>query len=237
MIAAAVQYAPPKGDPVRAREEMLLLAEEAAGRGAGIIVFPEMSTSGYIWNSCDDIRPFAETSSGETFRLFSSAARSCNAWIIIGYPENSSETLYNSAMIISPDGALCANYRKVLLFDSDTSWAAPGNTRFLIETPFGTMSPAICMDMNDNGFIEFVESRKPEVIPFCTNWIEEGLDVHYYWKERLNGFTGYLIAANRWGEDCGVHFCGNSAILSPDKRVLASAPKNGNCVITAELIL
>jgi predicted amidohydrolase len=237
MIAAAVQYSPPKGDPERAREEMLFFVDEAAERGAGLIVFPEMSTSGYIWKSREELLPFAEKSFGNTFRAFSPAAKSSGTWIIIGYPEVDNGTLYNSALIISPDGQLCANYRKVLLYDSDTSWAMPGNTRFIIDTPFGTMSPAICMDMNDDGFIDFITSRQPKIIPFCTNWLEEGLDVHYYWKERLNSYTGYLIAANRWGEDCGTHFCGNSAIISPDKRIIAQAQKNGNCVITAELIL
>jgi predicted amidohydrolase len=234
MIAAAVQYAPPKGDPGRARTEMISLAEEALSAGAEIIVFPEMATSGYIWKSEEEVRPFAETPEGPTFQILSALARG-GAWIIAGYPEISDGSLYNSALVIGPDGSLFANYRKVLLFESDMTWARPGNERQIIRTPFGSMAPAICMDMNDEGFIDFVELHQPEIIPFCTNWLEEGLDVHGYWNERLAGYGGYLIAANRWGEDRDVRFCGNSAIISPDKKIITSAGKTGNSVIMAEL--
>jgi predicted amidohydrolase len=235
VIAAAVQYAPPHGNPDKARSDILELAHSAGSQHAELIVFPEMATSGYVWTSSAEILAHAEKPDGTTFSLLSECARRYSSWIVCGYPELSHNVLYNSAMIISPDGSLALNYRKVLLFELDTLWAESGTERMTLDTPFGTMSPGICMDLNDDAFIEYIISTKTRIVPFCTNWLEEGLDVHAYWNIRLEDFNGYIIAANRWGIEADIPFCGASAIIGPDKKMLAQAPKDGNCIIYAEI--
>jgi predicted amidohydrolase len=235
MIVSAIQYAPPKGNLVQARNDLLLLAVEAAQNGSQLIVFPEMTTSGYVWESREEILPHTEHADGVTFAFLAQTAKEFRTWIICGYPENDDGVLYNSAMIIDDTGELAANYRKCLLFDADKSWASPGNTRININTPFGLMTPGICMDLNDDGFIDYVKQTQPAIIPFCTNWIEEGLDVHWYWNARLEGISGLMIAANRWGTDEEVTFCGRSVIMQPGKTPLAEAPASGNTILYAEI--
>jgi predicted amidohydrolase len=234
MIAAAVQYRPPKGNPAAALSEIAAFADEAGDRGARIIVFPEMATSGYIWKSREEILPSADTADGRLFNALSPVAARREAWIVCGFPEISNGTLYNSALVIAPDGSLCCCYRKVLLFDADLSWAEAGNTRCIIRSGYGTLAPGICMDLNDDGFTAFAHEHAA-VIPFCTNWLEEGLDVHEYWKLRLEGFKGAFIAANSWGFDGATEFCGRSAIFGRGMTCLASAGRTGNCIITAEV--
>jgi predicted amidohydrolase len=235
MIVSAIQYAPPKGDPAQARGDLQSMTEEAARNGARLIVLPEMATSGYVWESTDEILPHAERADGLTFSMLAKTAKYFQSWIICGYPENDDGILYNSAMIIDDSGKLAANYRKCLLFDADKSWASPGDTRVSINTSFGVMTPGICMDLNDDGFIDYLEQVKPAFIPFCTNWIEEGLDVHWYWNARLEGISGVLIAANRWGTDGNIEFCGRSVIMRPGSEPLVQAPGTGDTILYAEI--
>ena len=234
MIAAAVQYRPPKGNPDAARADIRSLADEAGSRGASVIVFPEMATSGYIWRSREEILPFTDAADGELFSELSPVAADFGAWIVCGFPELSDGKLYNSALVISPDGSLAACYRKILLFDDDVCWAEPGDTRYIIRSGYGTITPGICMDLNDDGFTSFAKEHA-SIIPFCTNWLEEGLNVHEYWKLRLEGFSGAFIAANSWGFDGATEFCGRSAIFGRGMTLLASAERTGNAVITAKI--
>jgi predicted amidohydrolase len=144
-------------------------------------------------------------------------------------------TLYNSALVVSPLGALVTCYRKVLLYDADEAWASPGWRRSVVPTSQGPIVPAICMDLNDPGFSYFLLQQQPKVVAFCTNWIEEGAEVHAYWRDRLSGFDGAFVAANSWGEDGDTAFCGRSAIFGPGREVLAEAPAEGDHVLVADL--
>jgi predicted amidohydrolase len=237
MKLAAVQYSPPKGQPERARAELVGWGEAAGRAGAGLIVFPEMATTGYIWEDADELRPHAEPALGPTFAALSAVARRHGAWVVCGYAEASGPHLHNSALVINHRGELVSSYRKVLLFDADLSWARPGRARAVLPTPFGPLAPAICMDLNDDGLIAFLHRGPARVLAFCTNWLEEGGDVHPYWVRRLAGWPGVVVAANRWGEDRGVPFCGQSAIIGADGAVLAAAGREGDGLLLAEVPL
>jgi phosphoadenylyl-sulfate reductase (thioredoxin) len=69
----------------------------------------------------------------------------------------------------------------------------------------------------------------------CTNPVEEGEDVHAYWRNRLAPWRGWTIAANTWGTDRGTRFSGRSAIFDPDGKVVTEAGPEGNAVIVAEV--
>ena len=99
----------------------------------------------------------------------------------------------------------------------------------------GRVAPAICMDINDPKFADFLQDTHPDIIAFCTNWIEEGQPVHPYWMQRLSGWSGWLVAANSWGEDRGVEFCGRSAIVAPDGTIVAQADTEGDEVLLVDV--
>jgi predicted amidohydrolase len=261
---AAIQYKPHKLQPQKSREKLAELIEEAAKERAKIIVCPEMAISGYLFSNKESIIPFSEEPLGETFQCFSPIAKKYQAYIICGYieKESHSENLYNSAMVISPQGDLITSYRKVLLYDADMLWATPGEEYCLIETEYGLLTVGICMDLNDIHFPLFLIQKKPDITAFCTNWLDQGEEVIPYWKIRLYGYLGLFVAANTFGsdrpydiyhqnrkkipfvhdsnrfssffEDEEVQFSGKSAILNNDD-VLACAPKFGNAIIYSDL--
>ena len=232
MRAAAVQFKAAKGDWDGSARRLEALLE---GVHADLIVCPEMALTGYVFADAEAAGKVAEAANGRTLELASKLARVAGAYFVIGYPEAVEERLYNSALILGPDGALLCNYRKRLLYEADETWAWPGDTPYpWIETPFGSLTCGICMDMNDDEFIGFLLDREPAVIAFPTNWLDQGFDVRYYWRWRLSGYRGTLVAANTYGTEEGIRFRGRSAILRCPGKTLALAGETGDAVIVGE---
>jgi predicted amidohydrolase len=235
MKVAALQYKPPKGDPQAARIELAQWAREAGQQGAQTLVFPEMAVQGYVWPDAEALRPLAEPAEGPTFQTLSPIARAHQLWMAVGFAESDGDALYNSALLIGPTGELAGVYRKVLLYDLDTRWSQPGNTRVVVHTGATRAAVGICMDLNDEGFRRHLVGERPDQLWFLTNWLEEGADVLSYWRRRTFPWSGVMIAANTWGNDEGVEFAGRSLIWNSAGHVLARAEATGNTLLVAEL--
>jgi predicted amidohydrolase len=234
MRFAALQFRPEKGRPDVSRVNLRRMIREASGFGANVIVCPEMATSGYVWPNAETLAPHAELSTGPTYQMLAEEARKAGAWIVCGIPERVDEAFYNSALVVNPSGELDAVYRKILLFDADENWARSGTERVLVRSVPGGLAPVICMDLNDDNLLAWLAEQNPAVVAFCTNWLEEQLPVHQYWSWRLQRFTGWFIAANSWGQDGGVEFCGQSAVFGPRGVLVAAAPRTGDGILVVD---
>lgn len=234
MKLAAIQFRPPKGQPSLARSGLCALIEQAGSQGADLIVCPEMATTGYIWSSPEALEPLAEPARGPTLEMLAEQAKAHRSWIVCGFAESSGGALYNSALMVDPWGDLVRCYRKVLLYDADLPWARPGRQHMSVGSDLGRIAPAICMDLNDDNLIRYLHRARVDVLAFCTNWVDEGSAVHPYWIWRLAGWPGWLVAANSWGPDEGTQFSGGSAIITPDKRVVARAGYLGDEVLLVD---
>ncbi|BDC47791.1 carbon-nitrogen hydrolase [Bryobacterales bacterium F-183] len=238
MWIAAVQFQAAKGNWKESSERLERLIETGCPPKTALIVCPEMALTGYVFPSADAARAVAEVAGeGPTFELASRIAQRHDAYFVAGYPElGEGGKLYNSAMIVSPAGQLLYNYRKRFLYEMDESWAQPGDCDYpFIDTPFGPLTCGICMDLNDRRFIEFLFAAGPTLIAFPTNWLDQGFDVRGYWRRRLHGYQGWLVAANTYGVEEGTPFRGRSSILTPDGGLAADAPPEGDAVVLASL--
>ena len=246
MKVAAIQYKPAKGDGVGAWRKLEALITKACVEGAQLVVCPEMAVSGYLFENAAAAARIAEAKEGPGFARLAELATRHGVHIVCGYAEIDAQPgqaarLYNSARVVGPDGRLLYNYRKRLLFDSDTTWADPGDTAYpLIRLPTAWLSVGICMDLNDDRFTRFLRQKRPHLIAFCTNWLDEGEAVLPYWRYRLDGVSGHFIAANTYGEESEpghplTRFCGRSAILAPGGELLLQGPYEGDAVLVTEL--
>lgn len=89
------------------------VAAEAAKWDVDLLLTPELYLSGY--NVGDLIRTRAEPQDGPSARLVAEIARECSVAIAYGYPEKSEEGIFNSCLVIGPDGETLANHRKLHL--------------------------------------------------------------------------------------------------------------------------
>lgn len=232
---AAIQFHPEHSAPAQNRAHLEDLLDRAGSMGANLAVAPEMAITGYVWPDADAIRPYCEPGQGPTHEVVARACRRHGMWAVVGFAESAPDGLYNSAMVVDGDGALRAVYRKNLLFELDTTWATPGQDRVIVDTPWGRVAPAICMDLNDDRFTRWLNRERPDIIAFCTNWVDQGVDILPYWRARLYGWRGWFVAADAWGLDSGVRMYGRSAILGPHGRLVALAEAEGDAVLLGEV--
>src|SRR2546421_10266242 len=234
---AAIQYEPTLGEKEKNVTDLLRLVEEAAQHEARLIVLPEMATTGYCWESRDEIAPYVEAIPGPTTERFQELARAYGCYIALSLPEVDPATnvFYNSMVLLGPEG-LIGTYRKIHSYISEPRWARDGDIGMPVwETPLGRLTGLICMDAE-----YFEAARVPalhgaDVLLFPTNWLDEK-SPSGAWIARAFENGVYLIGANRYGSERGVQFSGGSCILNPDGSIQAYLD-NGEGIVYGEVDL
>ena len=89
------------------------------GKEAELIVLPELFSTGYRFINMDEAHQYAEPiPDGLTTNFLISLAKKINAYIFAGLVEVDKEYVYNSSVIVGPDGFI-GRYRKIHLFDTE----------------------------------------------------------------------------------------------------------------------
>jgi predicted amidohydrolase len=117
MIVGFYQFAPARGAPDANRARLL---EALRSTPLDLLVCPELATTGYLFLDRAELLDLAEpVPGGPTCSRISAACRETGRSIVFGIAERAGERLYNSAVLLTPDGgAVC--YRKAHLFDTET---------------------------------------------------------------------------------------------------------------------
>lgn len=233
MRVAAVQFTGSTPARLAALRRLVALAEQAAS-GSDLVVLPELAATNYLFRDWLHARSVSEPSDGPTFQALAPVARAHGCWIVVGFVEEDRGRLFNSALVIDPRGQLAFCYRKTLLFVADELWSSVGDSGYRrFDTDQGSFTVGICMDLNDDGFTAWCRDCGADVIAFPTNWLEEGIDVWPYWSDRTRD-AGALVAANKFGQEGPIAYCGRSAVLQRGV-VLANAPVGGELVIRGRI--
>jgi predicted amidohydrolase len=184
------------------RASLLRHAEEAAVRGARIIVAPELALSGYRFESMDEIIPYTETVAGETLTALARVADRFGVYICTGFAERDERTgvLFNSAVVLGPDGTMKAHHRKQV---AERRWSCPGQPSgsSIFETPWGKVGVLICADTYYGLLPRSFALHGADLVLVCANWPPVGIDPREVWRARAleNGIG--IVAANRTGMD------------------------------------
>jgi nitrilase len=162
---AVVQAAPVMFDKKKCLEKAVTIIKECAGNGAKLVVFPELFIPGYPYGmtygfivgsrKADgriDWKAYYDNSilvPGEETQLLVQTAKDCGVYLSIGVSEVDSvtATLYNSNLMIAPDGTL-KNHRKLKPTGSErVVWGDANKDYFpILDTPWGPMGNLICWE-------------------------------------------------------------------------------------------
>ncbi|MDU6249088.1 MAG: nitrilase-related carbon-nitrogen hydrolase, partial [Paeniclostridium sordellii] len=116
------------------------LAAAAKADAAELVVFPELAATGLT-----DPAAAAEPIPGRiTAQLAEIAARQ-GITLVCGLAERDGNTIYNSAVLVTPDGKI-ATYRKTHLTTAERSWASAGDSWAVVDTPIGRIGVLIGHD-------------------------------------------------------------------------------------------
>lgn len=220
---AAVQFNPTFKKPEKNVKELYNEIEKAFKTGAKLAVAPEMATTGYMFESREDIAPFVEQIPGPTTKVFSELAAEYDSYIVFGMPEKDPATdlYYNSSVLIGPKG-LIGKYRKMHLWETDAYWAARGDSEVPVyDTEIGKLAMNICMDSAYHETARIAAVKGADILAFPTNSSAQTISALPA-RAQQNGM--YVISANRSNTEEGFHMIGASAIWSPQGEKLAEAP-------------
>ncbi len=117
------------------------LVLEACKQSPQLIVMPEIVIGG------KDLVEGAIAVPGPATRPFQRIARAHDVFIVLGARERDGDTVYNSAVLVSPAGKIAGVYRKVHLAVSESfSGVKPGDSFPVFDTSIGRVGCLICMD-------------------------------------------------------------------------------------------
>lgn len=225
------------GQPEVNRQRGAELVRQAAGEGAGLILLPEMWTTGYCLP--DLAGGHADRLGEPTGALLASLARETGAYIAGSVADEREGRVYNLATIFGPQGDLLAAYDKVHLVPmmQEPQYLSPGNRLTLAGLGGVKAGVAICYDLRFPELFRSLTLAGAELFLLPAEWPAQRL---HHWRTlcmaRAIENQCFLLACNRVGADGANRFPGHSLVVDPFGEVLAEGGE-GEEIVHAEIDL
>lgn len=242
---ACAQIAPRVGDVDHNLRIALDAIERAAAAGADVLVLPELTTSGYVFTSCDEARSLAEPPDGRSLSAWVEAAGRHGLTVVGGFLELADDgTLFNSAAVVDGHGPRLV-YRKVHLWDRELLVFTPGSEPPpVLDLPFGRLSVAVCYDLEFAEYMHVIALAGADLVCIPTNWPRyprpEGERPMELIRGQATASTNriFVAACDRHGIERGVDWVGGSVIIDENGWLLQGPPADfGEALLVADLDL
>jgi predicted amidohydrolase len=237
------------GDVQANLEKHLSLVKEALAAGANLLIFPELSLTGYVLQDLAASVAHQPAEEDPIFKPLLEASRSLD--LVVGFvDEDQRHRIYIASAYLSGGRALHVHHKVYLptygLFDEGRFFAW-GDSVQAFDTRFGRVGLLICED--------FWHASPPYLL-----WLD-GADLMIYssaspgrglragpqlesarWVEHINRayaslFTDYIVHVNRVGYEDGLNFWGGSTVFDPNGELLAKGPYHQEALTMAEIDL
>ncbi|ADG05715.1 nitrilase-related carbon-nitrogen hydrolase [Kyrpidia tusciae] len=229
-----VQMRPVLGDVAENARRHVMWVEKAKGAGCDLVVFPELSLTGY-WLK-DLAVDCARMVEDREVRQVIQASR--HADIVFGMVEMTKRyTLYNTALYVS-GGEVVYRHHKVYpptygMFEENRYFGRGKRVR-AFDAPGGRFGLMICEDAwhpsvpyiltEDGAMVLIIPSASP-----ARPAVGERVGSQETWYRTLRTYAQlfgvYVLFANRVGVEDGVAFYGGSAVVDPFGEIIAAAPE------------
>jgi predicted amidohydrolase len=213
----------------------------AAAGGAGVVVLPELATSGYVFASKEEAASVALTAA-DVIAQCAMALSGSTTVAVVGFCERGEDgLLHNSAAIVDADGGL-AVYRKTHLWDAEKlvftpGWAPPP----VGPTAAGKLGVLVCYDLEFPELTRRLTLAGAELIAVPTNWPlfdrPDGERPAETMIARAAARTNRVFVAccDRTGTERGQRWTEGTAIVDRDGWVVATPGENGTAMAELEL--
>jgi NAD+ synthase (glutamine-hydrolysing) len=234
------------GDVESNLEKHLSLVKQARAEGADLLVFPELSLTGYVLQDLASAVAHSPTSDDP---IFSQLLQHLD--LVVGFVDEDRRHRFYIASAYLSRGTLVHVHHKVYLptyglFDEGRFFAWGDSVR-AFDCRFGRVGLLICED--------FWHASPPYLL-----WLD-GADLLLFnsaspgrglrnepqlesarWVEHINRayaslFTAFVAHANRVGYEDGLNFWGGSTLFDPNGELLAKGPYHQEALTLAEIDL
>jgi predicted amidohydrolase len=238
MKIAVAQISCSLGDPEANLSKVHDFCHKAKQVGAELIVFPEMTDTGYSMSVIQ--KRGSHWNSGFVPGLQKIASELCIA-IVCGVSERDESSIYNSQVLVDAKGNIVAKYRKTHLYAvapvEEQTCFAPGNAfaSFVLgDLRFGF---SICYDLRfPEMYRKLATEQNVGALLISSAWPFPRVE-HFQVLAQARAIENqaYVIASNRVGKDDELWFCGSSAIIDPRGVIIAAASADREELIYAGL--
>jgi predicted amidohydrolase len=237
------------GDPEANLDKHLEYAGEAKAAGAELLVFPELSLTGYALQDLATSVAHHPTQNDPIFAPLIETSKDLD--LVVGFvDEDQRHRFYIAAAYLSGGDVVHIHHKVYLptygLFDEGRFFAWGDSVR-AFDTRLGRVGIAICED--------FWHASPPYIL-----WID-GADIFIFtsaspgrgltsepklesarWVEQINRayanlFTSFVVHSNRTGYEDGLNFWGGSTVFDPNGDNLVKGPYHEEALLVTEIDL
>lgn len=190
---------------------------------AELLVLPELCNSGYNFQSLQQAWETSEEINKSQFVQFLiSLCQKYNMFIVSGINERYQHKLFNSAILVGPQG-VCGHYRKLHLFKNEKDFFSPGNLGLpVFEIPGCKIGMLVCFDWIFPEVWRILALKGADIICHPSNLVLPGLAQRGVPAHAMMNRV-FTITANRVGSEDELTFTGMSIIADPRGNVIAQA--------------
>ena len=216
------------GDKKHNMNKMKQKVEEAKKRDANIIIFPELSLTGY--STRDLAYELAEPIPGPSVKLLEEITKKRNIHMIFGMLERSEKAravLYNTAVLLGPKGFI-GKYRKMHLpthsVFEEKRYFRLGYQAPVFETEIGKLGLTICYDVFFPEISRLLRLKAAQfIICISASPARRRKFFEVLTTARAIENTVFLAYVNLVGVENGLQFWGGSRLIAPNGNIITQA--------------
>ena len=227
----------------------LELIAEAKQKGADLVIFPELSLTGYVLQDLAATTAIQPDQNDPVFNTLLDASRDID--LMVGFVHEDRRHRFYIASAYLAEGKIVHIHNKVYLptygmFDEGRFFAW-GDSARAFDTRFGRMGMLICEDFWHASLPYLLWLDGADVLLFQSASPGRGLTDNprlssSAWVEHTNRayaglFTVFVAHANRVGYEDGLNFWGGSTIFDPDGNLIVRAADFESSLTVAEIDL
>lgn len=248
MRVALAQISPHLGDVGKNLDLHLSTADRARRKKADLVVFPELSLTGY---TLMDLVPEVALQPAESpaFQKLVAASRSID--LVLGFVEERGKGLFHNSAAYLSRGRILHLHRKAFLptggMFEEAKFFAPGRTFRTFATSFGKAGLMVCRDFLSLGAVYPLFAGGADLVIVISAAPGRGMTsdssfaTSRMWElmgEATSFFsTSFVVYCNRVGFEDGKAFAGGSFIFGPNGRRLVRGPEVEEDLVLADLRL
>jgi predicted amidohydrolase len=234
LIVSSLQLSARNESKATALEQVIALLDQA--KGSDLALLPELWPCGYF--SFDRYASDSEPVDGPLVRALRDRARQHKFHLFTGsFVEQDGGRLYNTCLLLDPQGEILGRYRKIHLFGYDSEERrrlTPGQEVVVVPTPWGKAGLATCYDIRFPELFRGMVDQGAELFLITSAWPAQREDAWMLFnRARAHENLAHLFSCN-FADDGEPRLAGHSLFVDPLGVILADAGKEP-AVLTREV--
>ncbi|MEI6157297.1 MAG: carbon-nitrogen hydrolase family protein, partial [Atribacterota bacterium] len=236
ITVSCVQFKPELGKTSQNLDKIASFFQQIKGSACHVIVFPELCVQGVA--SPETIDSTAEPIPGNASHVLCELSKTYGVYSVAGIAEREGSKLYNSAILINPDGKINGIYHKVHLWDTEATYFSHGSHYPVFDTEFGKVAMWICYDTRFPEVARSYALKGARIAFVPTAWFARDVS-HWQLLIRVRALDNfmYVCGADEIVQSELFQASGYSMILDPCGKIIAAAEPMRETIINGELDL